>query len=117
MILSVLDCAKAPEPPSASIAVAAQATANVLNLVIGLPFEPYRVSDSVICFAARRKTGLGVFAGLDTACLRRLRGGLGVADRRFELVAAGVAGPEMADVAVVEILAPFGSEQRIAALG
>jgi hypothetical protein len=63
MILRVFDCANAEgakkDAPTANVATAAQVAAMNLNLVIGhFPSIP-RVSDSVICFAARRKAGHG----------------------------------------------------------
>ena len=63
MILTVFDCAKADgaekHAPAANVAIAAQVAARNLNFTIGHFPSIQRVSDSVICFAARRKAGHG----------------------------------------------------------
>ena len=45
-----------------------------------------------------------------------MRSGARVADRGLKLVTAVIARPEMPNVAFVDVLAPFRSEQRVAAL-
>jgi hypothetical protein len=61
--LRVFDCAKAEgaekDAPTANVAIAAQVAARNLNCIIGHVPSIQRVSDSVICFATRRKAGRG----------------------------------------------------------